>query len=261
MNQLLLAAAACLSAVPGQVAAQEDASVVVKLTPASQQTSEDLTLHENASFRLVSSSTNNRTERVASLRTNSFGFQSDSAPPPPVVSPPVALSPTHQTEPADSEALAPMQSRKLVNAISAVNVSVHDIGTGVVPTPSSDRHAEEAVFLQDGYARGAAFQCVHWHPSEICHFPLYFEDAMLERHGHVRFSCIQPVASGAKFLTSAVMLPYLSTLQPPCQSRYALGHYRAGSCAPRLRNTVPWDCKAATVQTLSVGGLFWAAPL
>lgn len=133
-------------------------------------------------------------------------------------------------------------------------------GKGLVP-PDGQLPDNRVGGLPTGAARGASFQCVHWAPSAICHYPLYFQDAMLERHGQTRFGCLQPIVSGAKFISTIPLLPYLATLQPPCESQYALGQYRPGTCAPVLRNHLPYDSRAAAVETLSLAGLFWAAPL
>lgn len=169
-------------------------------------------------------------------------------------------SPSDQAEDAEAESLAPLQSRVMTPGVHAVNISMEGLGTGVLPEPAHDV-TEDPVLLPDGLSRGAVFTCVHWRPSAVCHFPLYFEDAMLERHGHVRFGRLQPVVSGVKFLTTIPLLPYLGTLQPVCEPRYALGHYRPGSCAPALRDHIPWDKNAAAVETVSLATFFWAAPL
>ncbi len=161
----------------------------------------------------------------------------------------------------DEDSLTPLQNRDMSLKVSAVNIAVAGLGTGILPDDAYDRQASEQFALPDGYARGAAFQCVHWRPSNICHYPLYFEDAMLERHGHQRFGTLQPLASGVKFFTTLSLIPYLATLQPACEPRYALGHFRAGSRAPRLRDSLPWDRRAAVVESLSVASFFWAAPL
>jgi hypothetical protein len=131
----------------------------------------------------------------------------------------------------------------------------------LVPENTAGKLSTGFAALPDGQQRGMIAQSVHWKPANICHFPLYFEDAMLERHGHVRWGCAQPLVSGAKFITTLPLLPYITTLQPPCEPRYTLGHFRPGNCAPALKDHLPWDRRAATVEVLSAGAYFWAMPL
>lgn len=155
----------------------------------------------------------------------------------------------------------PSETTQILNSsIRVSDVSTDQIGSGRVP-PQGVLPGEEQIALPDGVARGASWKCVHWAPSSICHYPLYFEDAMLERHGHEKFCRLQPLISGAKFFAALPLLPYKQALQGPAQGIYALGNYRAGSPAPALRQRLPWDRNAAAIETLSIGGLFWAAPL
>lgn len=155
-----------------------------------------------------------------------------------------------------ANALTPLQNRELSIPVRVVDLSVADLGTGSLPESAADKQ-QKIAFL----GRGAVAKCVHWHPSEICHFPLRFEEPMLERHGHVRFGCWQSLASGAKFFATIPLLPYLHTLRPTCEPVYALGSYRPGSCAPLLRETLPYDQRAAVAEALSLAGFFWAMPL
>lgn len=161
---------------------------------------------------------------------------------------------------ADAEfsenSLMPLQSRGLNNRVQVVDLSVAGLGTGQIPEGASEQLEVEAA-----YGRAAAFKSVHWHPSSICHYPLRFEEAMLERHGHVRYGLLQPLASGVRFFATIPMIPYLNTLQPRHQPVYALGNYRPGSAAPMLRDSIPYDAHAAVVEAMAVAGFFWAAPL
>lgn len=160
----------------------------------------------------------------------------------------------------NNESLAPLQNRALSPVVNVVNLSLSGLGTGLVPEPS-DRVTPAVMLLPDGTARNASFKCVHWRPSAICHYPLYFQEAMLERHGHVRFGHLQPIASGVRFFSTFPLLPYMYALTPPCSTQYAFGHYRPGTCAPLLKDHLPWDKRAAVVETLSLAGYFWASPL
>ncbi|MEM8735188.1 MAG: hypothetical protein AAGG44_13240, partial [Planctomycetota bacterium] len=162
---------------------------------------------------------------------------------------------------ASGESLAPLQDKELTIAVNVVNTSISDIGTGLLPDAESDSWDQGLQMLPDGAARGASYKCVHWRPSLVFHHPLHFEDAMLERHGHNRWGHLQPLASGAKFFGTIVLHPYLHTLNRPWECQYALGHYRPGTCAPVLKDHLPWDRRAAAVETLALAGFFWAAPL
>ncbi|HBE71955.1 MAG TPA: hypothetical protein DDW52_27765 [Planctomycetaceae bacterium] len=143
--------------------------------------------------------------------------------------------------------------------VSIVDVSVEGIGNGEIP--EDGQLGGSVVGLPTGIDREAAWKCVHWAPASICHYPLYFEDVMLERHGHQSHPCLQPLISGTKFFVGLPLAPYKQALWGPAESVYSLGHYRTGSPAPALRQRLPWDRNAAAVEALSLGGLFWAAPL
>lgn len=159
------------------------------------------------------------------------------------------------------ESLTPVQGRGFNRVVTAVDISQDGIGTGVLPEPAEQEVVAEQQWLPDGVARGAAFKCVHWRPSMICHQPLYYQEIMLERHGHDRWGLLQPIASGVRFYSTIGMIPYLSILRAPCENYYVLGHYRPGTCAPKMRDHLPWDKRAAAVETLSAATAFWAAPL
>lgn len=154
----------------------------------------------------------------------------------------------------------PTQSRELVPEVFRVNLSMTNVGTGKLPTPP-ENNFDDQVWLPDGIARGAAFQCVHWRASQLQYNPLYFQDVPLERHGHRCAGCFQPLVSGAKFYSTIAIYPYLRTLRRPQECIYSLGHYRPGTPAPCLKQHIPYDKRAAAVETLSLATFFWAMPL
>lgn len=162
--------------------------------------------------------------------------------------------------PSQQESLRPQQSREIGTTVSAVDTSMVGLGTGKIPEADQEEFAMRLP-LPDGYQRGVGYKQVEWRASELFHYPLYFEEAMLERHGHDRWGYLQPVASGIRFYSTIAISPYLHTLQSPCECRYALGHYRPGTCAPVLKDHVPYDRHAAAVQTLTSAARFWASPL
>ena len=157
-------------------------------------------------------------------------------------------------------ALTPLEVRELSVDVRLVDLTMADIGTGELPEPTR-RYDAPPMLLPDGFARGATYKNYCWYPGAICHFPLYFEEPMLERHGHVRFPCVQSLVSGAKFIGTIPLLPYLYTLQRPCEPVYSLGQWRPGSCAPLLRQQIPYDRDAMIVESVSAAAYFWAAPL
>ena len=99
-----------------------------------------------------------------------------------------------------------------------------------------------------------------WKASALCHKPLYFEDAQLERYGHSAGPIKQPLLSGAHFFANVALLPYNMGLHPPNECRYALGYYRPGSCAPWVIPAFPLSIEGAAMQTMAVTGLIGILP-
>jgi hypothetical protein len=153
-------------------------------------------------------------------------------------------------------ALTPLQNRKLALPVQVVDLSVADLGTGILPESAAEKQEKQTHMV-----RSAAYKTVQWRPGSICHYPLRFEETMLERHGHVRFGCWQPLASGVRFFATIPVLPYLSTLRPPYDPVYNLGTHRPGSSAPLLRDSIPYDKHAAVAEALAMAGFFWAMPM
>jgi hypothetical protein len=100
-----------------------------------------------------------------------------------------------------------------------------------------------------------------WEPSNLYHYPLYFEDFALERYGHSRHALIQPFFSAARFATQFVGLPYQMSIDPICKERYTLGWYRPGACVPHMYYQVPWNTQAALTEAgVLTGAYFLFAP-
>jgi hypothetical protein len=127
---------------------------------------------------------------------------------------------------------------------------------------ADQRAAEYDVKFADEQFQPRAFPdiAMAWEPSNLYHYPLYFEDPALERYGHTRPFLIQPFFSGARFMGQLVALPYQMTIDPPCKEVYALGWYRPGESAPKLKYQVPFNAQAAAVQAGVVTGLFFLIP-
>jgi len=99
-----------------------------------------------------------------------------------------------------------------------------------------------------------------WDAPDYCHRPLYYEEVNLERYGYSHAPLIQPALSGAHFFCATLALPYNSTVHPPHECIYPLGHYRPGSPVPYRIHWPEWDAKAAAVQAGAVGGLILLIP-
>jgi hypothetical protein len=115
--------------------------------------------------------------------------------------------------------------------------------------------------LPNGEDRGIACLAYRWQAANVHYGPLYFEEPMLERHGQECVGpVVQPALSAGKFLGNVALMPYKATLHRPLESRYALGHFRPGSPAPMLRETLPWSTRAALVQAGAVTGVAVGLP-
>ncbi|WP_145387315.1 hypothetical protein [Stieleria neptunia] len=153
-----------------------------------------------------------------------------------------------QTQMADGKFVLP--------PIAALTTGTAEIGNGEVPLGFRQGEAAPLVRLpESGTDRGLPWQWTarHWAAPNTFSHPLYFEDRMLERHGHQRYGCLQPLASGGRFLAQAVSLPYLTAIAPPSECQYSLGYYRAGSCVPALKQRPPYQRKAVVSQVTAAG--------
>lgn len=141
--------------------------------------------------------------------------------------------------------------------LTTPNLSITDIGTGQTPEDWVTGRLPEPQSLPFGPDRQLELfpQDKAWVAPVFYHQPLYFEDTMLERHGHEKFPKLTPMLSGARFYTTAFLSPYLAVLRPPLREISNAGHYRPGSAAPGLRERAPYDPKAMRLQLLTVGTL------
>lgn len=103
-------------------------------------------------------------------------------------------------------------------------------------------------------------QTAHWSASGLWHYPLYFEDVMLERHGHARGPFVQPWISGGRFFGTLPALAYKWKLDPPRTRFHTLGHYRPGSSAPLLWQRPRWRWDAAAAEAMTATGLIFVVP-
>ncbi len=99
-----------------------------------------------------------------------------------------------------------------------------------------------------------------WAPTNLYHYPLYFEDPSLERYGHTYHPLVQPFASSGRFAVQLVGLPYQMALHPMNSKDYALGYYRPGECAPKKHYQIPFNEEATLVEVATIVGLFLIIP-
>jgi len=114
---------------------------------------------------------------------------------------------------------------------------------------------------QEAYvSRQTSPAVLQWAPTNLYHFPLYFEDPALERYGHTYHPVVQPFASAGRFATQLVGLPYQMSLHPVCSRDYALGYYRPGECAPKKHYQIPFNEEAAFMQAAAIAGFILIFP-
>jgi hypothetical protein len=149
-------------------------------------------------------------------------------------------------------------------ALGVMTTNMGEIGNGRVPESFREDHPADLIPLpESGSQRGNDpwnWSIAYWEAPDTFSFPLYFEDRMLERHGHVRLGHLQPLASGARFFATVPMLPYLMTIDGPCDCEYSLGHFRSGSCAPDLIQRPPLERRALIAEAVTLGSLIWIFP-
>jgi len=167
---------------------------------------------------------------------------------------------TDMSETSSASAASTAQTSKGPIALPPLvtpNLSIANIGTGQTPEDWVSGRLPDPQVLPYGPDRQVELfsQGKAWVAPVFCHQPLYFEDTMLERHGHEKFPKLTPMLSGARFYTSVFVSPYLAVLRPPLRDISNAGHYRPGSAAPGIRERAPYDPKAMRLQLLTVGTL------
>ncbi len=148
-------------------------------------------------------------------------------------------------------------------AIAAASTSIENIGNGRVPAGfRSDEGSPIMALPEQGIERDASWSWTTkaWDAPNTFSHPLYFEDRMLERHGHERCPHLTPMIAGMRFFTTVPMLPYLATIDHPCDCDYTLGYYRSGSCAPAYLQRPPYERRAVVAEAAAVTGVIVAFP-
>ncbi len=141
-------------------------------------------------------------------------------------------------------------------------LAVNEIGTGTVPKSDEVAAIGEVALLPEGQDRNEPWMPTYyaWQASNTFSHPLYFEDIMLERHGHQRCPELTPLFSGARFFATIPALPYLMTLQPPSSQSSTLGHWKPGSGAPCLLQRPPYQHDAVLVEGAAITTGFLVIP-
>lgn len=143
-----------------------------------------------------------------------------------------------------------------VTALKTPDTSISGIGTGSTPEDATEGRLPRAMPLPYGPDReavaggdlGWSLKYKYWVAPAYCHQPTYYEDVMLEHHGHERCPPLQPLMSGARFYSGLFFTPYLAYLRPPLVDIPNTGNYRPGACAPALRQRAPYDPGAVKAQ-------------
>jgi hypothetical protein len=159
--------------------------------------------------------------------------------------------------------LSPPSREQIEQGLQPLSAKLPDIKLreGILPMDVSQgvfdaQETSYAAHRSDGWA--PIRYC--WCASDLRHRPLYFEDAMLERHGQTRHPLIQPMASGARFFLTFPVLPYAMVVDSPRPAQSTLGHYRSGSAAPLLLQRPPLQANAGVVEAGVWVGLIFLIP-
>lgn len=164
--------------------------------------------------------------------------------------------------PPSPEALFSSQSGRQIaqQGLQPLSTQLPDtrVRPGLLPPDAS-----EGLF-QDDQSQLTSFRGSDWAPvryewvaSELRYRPLYFEDAMLERHGQTRHPVVQPLVSGSRFFLTFPALPYAMAINSPRPAQSTLGHFRPGSAAPVLLQRPPLQADASLLEAgVWVGFIF-----
>ncbi|MEZ6090816.1 MAG: hypothetical protein R3C05_22905 [Pirellulaceae bacterium] len=154
-------------------------------------------------------------------------------------------------------------NRLVLPALTVPTTELSQIGNGEVPKDNARLAMNEVMplpeqsFDRGGYWNQSIYQ---WQAPNTFSHPLYFQDVMLERHGHECEHCFQPAISAARFFGTLPALPYLMTVQRPCELNYTLGYYRPGTRAPNLLQRPPYQRDAVINEAAWVTGAFFLFP-
>lgn len=191
-----------------------------------------------------------------------FPQEQSPAPVAPAAPVPTRLAPVpSEPLPPPREAAADMaQPRPLMpdeRPITSLSAAIRPT-TDQVPPDVARAHFRSATMPGD--SRPWHDTMYFWEPPALCHRPLYFEEANLERYGYGVRPVLQPAVSGARFLATTAALPYLMTAQSPRDCVYTLGWERPGSWAARRPHYPQWRPGAITAEAGVTAGLILLIP-
>lgn len=147
--------------------------------------------------------------------------------------------------------------------ITTATTATSDIGNGSLPKSYTGPVERAEEFLREQISERDTAWVMSRYDFEAANtfsHPLYFEDVMLERHGHERFPKLMPMISGARFFATIPMLPYLMTVHPACEFEYKMGHFRPGDRLYPYIQRPPYVRNAAIVQAATIAGASIALP-
>lgn len=177
----------------------------------------------------------------------------------PVPSEPVPLPPLREPagrEPTGSEsARGPFMPEE--RPITSLSAAIRPIANQL-PPDFAEAHFRSP--RSHGDSRPWHDTLYFWEPPALCHRPLYFEEANLERYGYGLPPVFQPVVSGTRFLATTAALPYLMTAQSPRDCVYTLGRDRPGSLAPRRPHYPELRPAAGAAEVGAAAGLILLIP-
>lgn len=124
--------------------------------------------------------------------------------------------------------------------------AIHEVRADITIPPEEATPPDQSGQLVPGtvdgpeaYYRQWPDCCFMWAPTDLCYWPLYFEDVQLERYGQTLAPRFQPLLSGAHFYASFCLLPASMVIDRPFCCVYTLGYRRPGSRVPCRRHPDP----------------------
>ncbi len=162
-------------------------------------------------------------------------------------------------EPSESPRAVPHRPIVVDKPLEAIRLNVVPDVTRLPEDRSTELFTSAKPFGREA-TRGWIARGFHWAAPNFAHQPTYFDNIPAERYGQTLCPVLQPVFNGAHFFASLPAVPYKMAVNPPHELIYTMGYYRPGSPAPCVRQQVPWQADAATVETAVVLGLIFALP-
>jgi hypothetical protein len=156
---------------------------------------------------------------------------------------------------------------ELPEEIQAEFKSITSLGTRIraegdkfpVDTAQARFQREGELYHALGFRREWAVSSYAWTAPGLCHYPLYFEEINLERHGYSA-GLLQPFAGAFNFYGRIAFLPYMMATNRPLDCQFTLGHYRPGSYAPFHLHHPPIRARGFVVEAATIAALFLIFP-